>query len=66
MFKDIAFTLIYYVLVIGWRSSAESEKLITARHIIAEVSKELVPEKRVARFEVEAWEHDGQLILNGE
>lgn len=66
MFKKLALTLLTTVLVIGCKSSEENERLTIARDVIAEVSKEFVPDKRVARFEVEAGEKEGQLFLHGE
>ncbi len=66
MFKKLALSLLTAVLVTSCNSSEENERLITARDVIAEVSGEFVPDKRVARFEVEAIKNEGGLILNGE
>ena len=52
MFKKIALTLITALMVIGYNSSEECEKLISARDIISEVSKEFVSDKRVAGIDV--------------
>ena len=66
MFKKFAFTCLTFFLVIGCNSPEENRKLTNARDIIAEVSGEFVPDKRVARFEMEAREQDGDLVVQGE
>src|SRR5680860_1200276 len=47
-------------------SEKENKSLIDSKEIIAEVSKEYAPDKRVALFNVEAEEHKGKLVLKGE
>jgi len=47
-------------------SEKENKSLIDSREIIAEVSKEYAPDKRVALFNVEAEENKGKLVLTGE
>ena len=47
-------------------SQKENKSLIGSREIIAEVSKEFAPDKRVALFNVEAEENKGKLVLKGE
>ena len=62
-------TLISLVaLVVGacQNSEKENKSLIDSREIIAEVSKEYAPDKRVALFNVEAEENEGKLVLKGE
>jgi cell wall-associated NlpC family hydrolase len=47
-------------------SEKENKSLIDSQEIIAEVSKEYAPDKRVALFNVEAEENEGKLVLKGE
>jgi len=47
-------------------SEKENKSLIDSQGIIAEVSKEYAPDKRVALFNVEAEENEGKLVLKGE
>jgi len=62
-------TLISLVaLIVGacQNSEKENKSLIDSQEIIAEVSKEYAPDKRVALFNVEAEENKGKLVLKGE
>jgi cell wall-associated NlpC family hydrolase len=47
-------------------SGKENKSLIDSQGIIAEVSKEYAPDKRVALFNVKAEENEGKLVLKGE
>ncbi|MBK5194313.1 MAG: glycoside hydrolase, partial [Flavobacteriaceae bacterium] len=47
-------------------SEKENKSLIDSQEIIAEVSREYAPDKRVALFNVKAEENEGKLVLKGE
>jgi cell wall-associated NlpC family hydrolase len=62
-------TLISLVaLIVGacQNSEKENKSLFDSQEIIAEVSKEYAPDKRVALFNVDAEENKGKLVLKGE
>ena len=65
-FKKFTFICLSTLLVVSCNNSEENNLVVDAQKIIAEVSEEMVPDRRVARFEVEAEERDGQLLLKGE
>ncbi len=69
MFKRIIFAGLTAGLLIGCGSSEKEEEnqvVLDAREIIAEVSQEFVADKRVALFNVEAEEREGNLLIKGE
>ena len=67
MFKKIVFTGLTTVFLIGCGSSEKEEtRVVDAQNIIAEVSEEFVADKRVALFNIEAEEREGNLLIKGE
>src|SRR5660398_190061 len=57
-----------FALTVGacQNSEKQNKSLIDSQDIIAEISKEYAPDKRVALFNVEAEENEGKLVLKGE
>jgi len=64
--KIILISLVALVVGACQNSEKENKSLIDSQGIIAEVSKEYAPDKRVALFNVEAEENKGKLVLKGE
>lgn len=67
MFKKIIYLFLTTAVLAGCESSEkENGAVITARDVIAEVSGEFAPDRRVALFDIEAGEKGEQVVLKGE
>lgn len=64
--KIILMSLVAWIVGACQNSEKENKSLIDSQEIIAEVSKEYAPDKRVALFNVKAEENEGKLVLKGE
>src|SRR5680860_727065 len=64
--KIILISLVVLLVGACQNSEKENKSVIDSQEIIAEVSKEYAPDKRVALFNVKAEENEGKLVLKGE